>query len=78
MWTWTFWKQALERAIKTAAQVGAAALGVNGLGITELDWRATGLLMLGAAIASVLTSIASSEVGLAKGSPSAVSLMPPE
>lgn len=74
MWTASFWKQALERAIKTAAQVGAAALGVNGLGVTALDWQATGLLMLGAALASILTSLATSEVGEAKGSPSAVAL----
>lgn len=76
MWTWTFWKQALERAIKTAAQVGAALLGVAGLGILDVDWKSIGSVIALAIVASFLTSIATSEVGQAN-SPSAVAVTPP-
>ncbi|MEV0646506.1 holin [Phytomonospora sp. NPDC050363] len=76
MWTWTFWKQALERAIKTAAQVGAALLGVAGLGILDVDWKSIGSVVALAVVASLLTSIASSEIG-AQNSPSAVAVGPP-
>lgn len=76
MWTWTFWKQALERAIKTAAQVGAALLGVAGLGILDVDWKSVGSVVALAIVASFLTSIATSEVGQAN-SPSAVAVSPP-
>lgn len=76
MWTLTFWKQALERAIKTAAQVGAALLGVAGLGILDVDWRAAGSVIGLALIASFLTSLATSEVGQAN-SPSAVTVTAP-
>jgi len=76
MWTWTFWKQALERAIKTAAQVGAALLGVAGLGILDVDWKSVGSVIALAVVASLLTSIATSEVGQAN-SPSAVAVTPP-
>lgn len=77
IWTGTFWRQATERAIKTAAQVGAALVGVAGLGILDIDWKATASVMGLAVVASFLTSIASSEVGASKGSPSAVAVVPP-
>lgn len=76
MWTWTFWKQALERAIKTAAQVGAALLGVAGLGILDVDWKSVGSVVALAVVASLLTSVATSEMGQAN-SPSAVAVTPP-
>ena len=70
--TWTFWRDALERAIKTAAQ--SAILGggftsstVNGL---ELNWLAIGGFALGGFVLSVLSSVGS--VALT-GSASAIS-----
>lgn len=59
MWTWTFWKQAIERAIKTAAQVAAALLTGDGLGVLDLDWLRIGSVALLAAIYSLLTSVGS-------------------
>ena len=70
MWTKRFWLDALERAIKTGAQV---LLGViSGLtAIDELDWAAVGITVGVAVAASLLTSIISSQVG----SPSDASLV---
>ncbi|NUU21591.1 MAG: Holin [Streptomycetaceae bacterium] len=75
MWTLGFWKQALERAIKTAAQVALGTLGVAGLGILDVDWRGVGSVVALSVVASFLTSIVTSEVG-EKDSPSAVRLPP--
>ena len=74
MWTATICKQALEIAIKTAAQVALATLGVDGLGILDVDWAGLGSVVALAVIGSFLTSVLSSEAGGSKGSPSAVSL----
>jgi hypothetical protein len=62
MWTATFWKDAAERAIKTAAQT---LLGViAGLQVTTgMDWETT-LIAAGIATGlSVLTSLLSSLSG---------------
>ena len=62
MFTWIFWKDALERAIKTAAQT---LIGVFG-GLTaldQLDWAAVGIAVGTATVLSLLTSIVSSQVG---------------
>jgi hypothetical protein len=73
MFTKTFWKQALERAIKTAAQAAIALLTVNGTGVLDVDWAALASISGLAAIASVLTSLVTAGVG-EKDSPSAVSI----
>lgn len=75
MWTWNFWKQALERAIKTAAQVAAALLGVSGLGILDVNWKSVGSIVALAVVASLLTSIGTAGVGQTD-SPSAVVVTP--
>lgn len=56
-----FWKQALERAVKTAAQ----AVVASGLISTTvpLDWRAVTGIGLTSALLSILTSIGSTRVG---------------
>ena len=63
MWTARFWKDAAERAIKTAAQVAAGYLAAVG----ATDWRAewdTALIAIGVAtLGSVITSVLSSQVG---------------
>ena len=76
MWTWNFWKQALERAIKTAAQSAVAILGVAGLGILDVDWKQVASVVGLAVVASVLSSIATSTMGQ-EGSPSAVAVAAP-
>ncbi|GLZ76860.1 hypothetical protein Afil01_16670 [Actinorhabdospora filicis] len=75
MWTWNFWKQTLERAIKTAAQVAAALLGVAGMGILDVNWKSIGSIVALAVLASLLTSIATSGIGQTD-SPSAVAVNP--
>ena len=78
MWSRKFWQQTGERALKTAAQTavtllvagpGAAAAGVD---VLTISWVTLGSLSAGAALLSVLTSIASSGVGTDKGDPSLV------
>lgn len=71
--TKAFWSGALERAVKTFAQVLAAGLVADDvLGVLDVDWTA-GLSVAGlAAIVSVLTSVASAQLVGPTGSPSLV------
>lgn len=71
MFTLRFWLHVLERATKTFAQVAAALLTGNGLGILEVDWRKVLSVAALAFIYSVLMSVASAEAG-DKHSPSLV------
>ena len=64
MTTAQFWAAALERAVKTAAQVAAALIGTGAVGVTELDWAQIGSVAATAAVVSILTSLASDRVGL--------------
>lgn len=61
MWTKTFWLDATERAVKTAAQ---SAIGVlTATSVDAIDWAA-GLGVVGVATAvSLLTSLVSSNRG---------------
>ena len=54
-----FWKFAFERAVKTIAQAGIAAIGVNSLGITSVDWASIGSIAALAGLVSVATSLTS-------------------
>ena len=56
----TFWKAALERAVKTFAQTLVALWGADALNIVEADWGETLSLAAGATVLSLLTSVASS------------------
>ena len=71
IWTASFWKQTAERAIKTAAQTGAAFLVIGTTGVADVDWATTAGICAVAALASVLTSLASGPFG-APDSPSLV------
>ncbi len=57
MWTLKFWQAALERAIKTFAQVLAGLLAANSMGITQVDWGQSLSVAGLAAVVSVLTSV---------------------
>lgn len=71
MFSKTFLKAAAERACKTFAQAAIALLGVNGLGLVDVDWTAVGSVAGLAALVSLLTSVISSPFGPV-GSPSVV------
>lgn len=64
MFSATFWKDAFERAVKTAAQavVGGLALG-EGFNAFDVDWQLGGGFALAGFVLSVLTSVASAPVG---------------
>lgn len=55
-----FWVDTLERAIRTACQTALSAGIVGGVGLFEVDWLNVCSVALVAALASVLTSVASS------------------
>jgi len=73
--TRAFWLAVVERAGKTAAQTAVALLAADGVDLLALDWRAAGVTVGGAAVLSVLTSVASLTVG-PPGSPSLVDTEP--
>ena len=59
MWTWLFWKSALERAIKTFAQVLIGALSGTALGLADVPWGPALSVAALAAVLSLLTSLVS-------------------
>ena len=63
MWTTRFWKDALERALKTFAQTLIALLGVGGFGIIDAPWFSSLSVAGLAALLSALSSVASATVG---------------
>lgn len=73
MWTKTFWRQAAERAVKTAAQSVLAIWLVGDVmfNILAVDWGQTLGVSLGALVLSVLTSI----VSVGSGQPDSPSLV---
>lgn len=76
MFTKSFWKQTAERAIKSAVQMALLmTAGATGFDLFTLDPVRLGLGALGAALLSVLTSIASAPFGNT-GTPSVVNTIP--
>ena len=69
MWTKQFWVDSAERAIRTFAQALIAILGAGAVNILTVDWVQALSVGAGAAVLSLLTSIASSGFGT-KGTPS--------
>ncbi len=63
IWTRTFWKDAAERAISTAAQSAVAVLGVAGLGLLDVDWKDTASVAGLAGLLAVLKALAATYVG---------------
>lgn len=66
-----FWVSTFERAVKTAAQSAVGILTVGATSLLDIDWVGVASAAGLAAIVSVLTSIAGSQVGTA-GDPSLV------
>jgi hypothetical protein len=60
MWTWKFWRQATERAVKTAAQFALVFTGADAFDIFKMDLVTAGGFALAGAAVSILTSVASS------------------
>jgi uncharacterized membrane protein YfbV (UPF0208 family) len=65
-----FWKFALERSIKTFSQTALALFGAGALNVLTVDWQQVIGVSVGAAVLSILTSVASA--GVSGGSPSLV------
>jgi hypothetical protein len=79
MWTQLFWMQTAERALKTLAQVLVVVLlakltASGGVDIAAIDWPTAFGLAIGAAVLSVVTSVASDPIG--KPGPSLVNAPP--
>ena len=60
MFTKDFWVDTFERAIRTACQAALSAGVVGGVGLFDVDWMNVCGIALVAALASVLTCVASS------------------
>lgn len=60
MFSRDFWIDTLERAIRTACQAALSAGVVGGVGLFQVDWLNVCGIALVAAVASVLTCVASS------------------
>lgn len=58
-----FWRQAVERAVKTAAQALALALGGDAANWIDLDPAQVAVAIVGGFILSMATSIATAPVG---------------
>jgi hypothetical protein len=69
----TFVKDLVERAVKTFSQTAVTVLGADAVNILHVDWQTVVGLGGGAALVSVLTSVASYNFGTA-GTASAVKL----
>jgi hypothetical protein len=63
MWKVDFWRDAIERAIKTFAQSVIAMFSADTLNVLKADFGQLLAVSLGAALISLLTSLASSTVG---------------
>lgn len=72
MYTVTFWKDAAERALKTAAQV-IIGFFVAGISLFDVDWGNAWSVAAAAAVLSLLTSFVSAPVN-EKGTASLVNL----
>ena len=63
MFSFTFWKDAAERAIRTAAQSLIALTATDISGVLEVDWVQSASVAALAALTSILMSIAATGVG---------------
>jgi hypothetical protein len=54
---------AVERAVRTAAQAALGIVGAGQLGVLDVDWPAVGSVAGLAAVVSLLTSVAAGRAG---------------
>lgn len=59
----SYWAFAGERAVKTFAQVAIATIGVNAVGVLDVDWVQVASVSGLAAVMSLLTSVLSFDKG---------------
>jgi len=59
MWTQKFWKDAVERAIRTMVQIAIATLTAQKTGLLEADWTAALSTVGMAGLLSLVTSVLS-------------------
>lgn len=57
MWTLTFWKDAIERAVRTVAGAEAAAFAAAGTGLIDANWAGSLSLAGMAGLLSLLLSL---------------------
>lgn len=74
---YSFTLDALERAVKTAAQTAVVTLGAEALDVFSVDWLQVAGMAAGGAVLSVLTSVASAPLG-PKGAATIVDGVAPE
>jgi hypothetical protein len=77
LFTLTFWLDAGERCIKTAAQTVLGLIGTNVVDATSLDWQEIGIAAAFTTGLSILTSIVSSGIG-EPGTASVLNPAPPD
>ncbi len=63
MWTVNFWKQALERAAKSAVQAAVGTFVLDGFNVLTADWKVAAGAALGGAVLSLATSVITSGIG---------------
>jgi hypothetical protein len=67
----SFWRGAVERAVKTAAQFALVAFGADTVSVISVDWQGVAAAAAAGFVVSVLTSLGSEPFG-PMGSPSLV------
>lgn len=61
--TGSFWSDAIERAVRTAAQAALGIVGAGTLGVLDVEWSVVGSVSGLAAVVSLLTSFAAGSTG---------------
>jgi len=58
-----YWRFAGERSLKTVAQVAIATIGVNAVGLLDVDWAQVASVSALAGVMSLLTSVLTYDKG---------------
>ena len=71
MWSWLFWRAALERIVASFAGAILAVIGADFFDVIQADWVALLSVGAGAAVVSLLKALVAGSTG--NGSPSLTS-----